>query len=749
MKKPDATTSCTVANVSRVLAEEPRLEAVAYQASSRKLAMATLGADAGARLAHRVSEAVHQPAGSRCGVVAANGVCAECGESVDARNSHPRVVVKQVMGNMLIEKQTCSTAIHFWQWQSLRWPKFIPRQAETEHDPDEWKMLTALAGGCLLASVGGLTAEALHLAPAVALACWAAAYLAGAWEAAEETWEKMREGALDVHFLMLAVAIGAAAIGAWHEGALLLLLFSASGAMEHYAMGRTQREIGALLRGAPKTATVLDPDGTERQAPVEDLQPGDLVRVTGGQQVPVDLRITHGESTCDESNLTGESRPVPKAIGDEAYSGTLNLNGVIEGRALRRAGESALQRVIALIGSAQKMRAPAQRFTDRFGTHYTYGVLALCAAMFFVWRFAFGLPAFVSAGGTTSAFYRAMTLLVVASPCALVLSIPSAILSAIAFGARRGLLFRGGAALEALATVDVVALDKTGTLTVGDLRLTQVEASTGTEQEARTMAYNLARFSDHPLSRAIVRMGQAGNLPRREPENFESIPGQGLRAVFNGRPYSLGKRAESVSTEIETYVSGPGLDGRLVFRDELRPEAAGLLERLRRGGLRPIMLTGDRAGTAQAIAAQLGALEVRAGLSPEQKLQAIEELKAGGTHRVAMVGDGVNDAPSLAAADVSVAMGARGSDAAMEQASVILMNDRLENLLMAFDLSHRTVAVIRQNLAVALGTVAVMVLASLWGRVPLGLGVAAHEGSTVLVVLNSLRLLFSSKSIPA
>ncbi len=273
MKNPDAASPCTVTNVARVIAEEPRLEAVAFQASGKKLAMATLGGDAGARLAQRVSEAVHQPAGSRCGVLAANGFCAECGESVDARTHQRRVVVKQVLGNTLIEKQTCSTAIHFWQWQSLRWPKLVARQAETEHDPDEWKTLALLAGGCLLAGVAGLAAERLHLPAPAVFACWAAAYVTGAWEAAEETFEKVREGVLDVHFLMLAVAAGAAAIGAWHEGALLLLLFSASGAMEHFAMGRTQREIGALLRGAPRPPLCSPPTARNVTFPLMSWNP--------------------------------------------------------------------------------------------------------------------------------------------------------------------------------------------------------------------------------------------------------------------------------------------------------------------------------------------------------------------------------------------------------------------------------------------------------------------------------------------
>jgi Cd2+/Zn2+-exporting ATPase len=756
---PQEPHSCVVENVARILAEEPRLEAVAYEARTRKLAIATLGADTGERLAKRVSDAVNQPHGSRCGVADADGSCSQCGAQIGTRATTGRVVVKQVFGNTLIEKQTCSTAIHFWRWQRLRWPKFVSRKLEAPppHAQDEWKTLGFQAAGCLLAGLGGLAAERAGAPWLLTLGCWLTAYLLGAWEAAEETWEKIREGALDVHFLMLAVAGGAAAIGAWHEGALLLFLFSASGAMEHYAMDRTQREIGALLDGAPKTATVLAADGTEQVLPVDALEPGMIVRVTGGQHIPVDVRVTKGESACDESNLTGESRPVPKAPGDEAYSGTLNLQGLLEARVLRPASQSALQRVISLIESAQKMRAPAQRFTDRFGTHYTYGVLGLCAVMFFVWWGALGLPAFLSpAGAPHSAFYRAMTLLVVASPCALVLSIPSAILSAIAFGARRGILFRGGAALEALAGVDVVALDKTGTLTAGELRLTRVEMFAGAEADLRRVAYNLARFSDHPLSRAIKQSGQAERLPLEEPDNFESVPGLGLRATFGYRTFALGRRkliapflpADFDGTPSEqdeaaqVFVGGPGLAGRLVFADELRPESAGMLARLHAGQVETVMLTGDRRAPAERMARELGIGSVQAELLPEQKLAAIQELKQNGRRRVAMIGDGVNDAPSLAAADVSVAMGGRGSDAALEQAAVILMNDRLENFLVAYELSRRTEAVIRQNLVLALGTVVVMVISSLCGAVPLALGVAAHEGSTVIVVFNSLRLLF-------
>ena len=280
----------------------------------------------------------------------------------------------------------------------------------------------------------------------------------------------------------------------------------------------------------------------------------------------------------------------------------------------------------------------------------------------------------------------------------------------------------------------------------------------GSEDELRRTAYNLARFSDHPLSRAIKRVGQEEKLPLCEPEHFESLPGRGLQATFAGKEYALGRRdlveaflpADATPHEVEdtaeVWVGGPGLAGRLIFRDEPRPEAAAMLRQLGAAGVETIMLTGDRAATAERLARELGIARVRAGLLPEAKLAAVQELKAGGTRRVAMVGDGVNDAPSLAAADVSVAMGARGSDAALEQAAVVLMNDRLENFFVAYHLSRRTERIIRQNLALSLGTVVLMVGASLFGAVPLALGVAAHEGSTVLVVLNSLRLLLSKPS---
>ena len=615
--------------------------------------------------------------------------------------------------------------------------------------------MAVLAAGCLLSGVLGLIGELLLHQRGAATILYLLAYFCGGWDAAGDAWERVRKGQLDVHFLMLAVAAGAGIIGAWREGALLLFLFSASGAMEHFAMGRTKKAIDALFRGAPKTARVLS-GGREEQIPVEQLVPGMVVLVTTGEQIPADLEVIKGESACDESNMTGEAIPVAKRPGDTALSGTINLWGVLEGRVLRPANESSLQKIIRLIQNAQNLKAPSQRFTDRFGTGYTWTILSLCTLMFFVWWLALGLAPFETDDGSASAFYRTMTLLVVASPCALVLSVPSAILSAIASGARRGILYRGGAAIETLAAVSVVALDKTGTLTSGNLTLAEIDLFEGSEDHFRQMAHSLARLSEHPLSRAIRRIAATWGTSAMEASNFETILGKGVRANVDGETYVMGSRKLVLGLDrfsnrelppagktagAVVWVAGDNLLGRMVFTDEVRPESAVTLRALHRQGVRTVMLTGDHRDAAQLIGMKVGIGEILSELSPDKKVEAVENLKEGGKVRVAMIGDGVNDAPCIAAADVGVAMGARGSDAALEQAELVLMNDRIENFLLARLLSVQAKGIITQNIIVALGTVLVMVCAAFIYPVPLTLGVAAHEGSTLLVVLNSLRLL--------
>ncbi|MBL9138957.1 MAG: heavy metal translocating P-type ATPase, partial [Verrucomicrobiales bacterium] len=685
--------------------------------------------------------------------------CAGCPHS-NQWSANRTLTIDHAQETTTISRVTCPTAPRFWLWRERPLPRFVSRQVrlpEDDHDEEEWKPQLVAAGLC---AVAGMTAwflpEGLWRNLAFALA-----YLAGAWFPAAEVWERLRDRQLDVHFLMLAVAAGAAAIGSWGEGTALLFLFSLSGALEHYAMGRTHREIRSLIHAAPKEATRLRDDGAEQRVPVDSLQRGMRLLVRPSELFPVDAEIQRGDTAADESNLTGESAPVEKRVGDTVLGGTLNLWGAVEVMVQRPAGESALQRIIHLIYESQRLKAPSQRFTDRFGTAYTLGILGLTTAMFLFWWLGRGISPWIGSTGQPSAFYLAMTLLVVASPCALVLSIPSAILAAIAHGARHGVLFRGGAAVERLAAIDVVAMDKTGTLTTGELRVESVESHPpGRDAEVLQIAYDLERLSTHPLARAITRHGKQRGLPIRAAQAVESIPGLGLRARCNDvetrvghRDFVLGSRDKSgLSVPLpmaeegvsEVWVAQGDLAGRILLRDDIRPQAREVVAELRASGLRTIVLTGDRRATGEHLRARLDVDEVRAELKPEQKVAVIVELSRHG-RKVAMIGDGVNDAPALAVAHVGVAMGARGSDAALEQADVVLMHDRLENFRRAFRLSQRACRIIRQNLVISLGTLLTLAILAALAKVPLSQGVLGHEGSTVLVVLNSLRLLFRER----
>jgi Cd2+/Zn2+-exporting ATPase len=520
------------------------------------------------------------------------------------------------------------------------------------------------------------------------------------------------------------------------------------------AMARTEREIRSLFREAPKQALLVQPGGSTREIAVTELAAGMKVRILPGEQFPADGRVTTGESAADESSLTGESVPVDKAAGDSVFGGTLNTWGMVETEVTRPPGDSANARIIRLIREAQASKAPSQRFTDRFGTAYTLGILGLAFVMFLWWHLAAGAPAFFAEAGASSAFYRAMTLLVVCSPCALVISIPSAILTGIAAGARRGILFRGGVAVENLATITRLAVDKTGTLTKGELELLSCETQPpGRETEVLAIAAALSKNSTHPLSRAIVKEALGRSLADAgDVSGFESIAGQGLRATVAGVPASQGRRAmfgddawlsslpDPGAGLTEVLVKAGELKGRLLLRDAPRSEAAPLIRQLAAENIQVTMLTGDRQESAELIAKELGLQDFRAGLHPEDKVAAIQEWRKKG-ECVAMAGDGVNDAPSLAAADISIGMGLRGSDAVLEQADVVLTQDRLERIVEALRLSRRCRSIIRQNLAISLGVVVLLGIAALGSRIPLPLGVLGHEGSTVIVVLNSLRLL--------
>jgi Zn2+/Cd2+-exporting ATPase len=750
---------CLARSVVDALSVEPSLEAVTINRGQQTISLATLGKTDEPRLAQtvsgRIQRAYEEGLGEHCQLLSGLGECRTCRAPLSDQERE-RITIRHEGETTTIARVTCPTAPKFWRWRDVPWPKVVQRDVEfLEHADqiDEWKPQLAAA---LLCGALGLLGHLFRDRPWSILG-YLLAYLAGGWFTAGEVWERARKRTIDVHFLMLAVAAGSACIGAWSEGAILLFLFSLSGALEHFALGRTQKEIRSLFREAPKVATLLDQQGRERDIPVEQLRRGMRLLIKPGAQFPVDAEVVKGESAADESNLTGEAVPVPKRVGDEVLSGTMNLWGAVETMVSRPADESSLQKIVRLIKDAQQQKAPAQQFTDRFSTVYTYGVLGLSLAMFFVWWLGFGYAPFASKLESHSAFYRTMTLLVVASPCALVLSIPSAVLAAIAWGARHGILFRGGAAVEKLAGVDTVALDKTGTLTTGELRVESIESfPPGRETEIAQLAYSLEKLSTHPLARAITRHGKQQGIEPVEFERFESITGMGLSASRDGKECRLGRRewlaqgahgatvAEIPATDAglsEIWLAEDNLIGRLILRDDVRPQARELMEELRARGLASVVLTGDRKATAEHLRRELQLDDIRAELKPEHKVQAIQSLSREG-RKVAMVGDGVNDAPSLAAAHIGVAMGARGSDAALEQADVVLMHDRLENFLAAFRLSKRARRVIRQNLLISLGTVVVLVSLALLGKIPLTVGVIGHEGSTVVVVMNSLRLLF-------
>jgi Zn2+/Cd2+-exporting ATPase len=754
---------CFARSVVDTLGEEPSLEAVTIDPAQQKISVATLGrADVdklSQRLTNKFQSAQNADPQHACSLLSGKSDCVVCGVPLSA-NERQKITIQHDGESTTIARVTCPTAPKFWRWRDLPFPKIVPREIEIhddEHEIDEWKMQLAAAILC-----GAFGLAAYFLPAPFKIFFFAAAYLAGGFYPAEEVWERLQKRAIDVHFLMIAVAIGAACIGAWAEGATLLFLFSLGGALEHYAMGRTQKEIRALFRDAPKSATVLDDQGREREVPVENLRAGMKLLIKPGAQFPVDAEIFKGATSADESNLTGEATPVGKNIGDSTLAGTINLWGAVEVLVTKPAAESSLQKIISLIKDAQQQKAPAQQFTDKFGTIYTYIILGGSLAMFFVWWLAFGLTPFKNSADVHSAFYRAMTLLVVASPCALVLSIPSAVLAAIAWGARHGILFRGGAAVEKLAEINVVALDKTGTLTTGELRVEKVESfPPGRENEIARLAYSLEKLSTHPLARAITRHGKQNQIEPFALDHFESVTGQGLRAKHNGVECLLGRRewiiAERRAPVRPEFVfskgnpTAPGFSeiwiaagdrlGRFILRDDIRQQAREVIDELRAEKLRTVVLTGDRKSAAEHLRVELKLDDVRAELKPEQKVAAVRELSESGK-KVAMVGDGVNDAPSLAAAHIGVAMGARGSDAALEQADVVLMHDKLENFLAAFRLSQRARRIIRQNLIISLGTVVVLVTFAMFGKIPLPLGVVGHEGSTVVVVMNSLRLLF-------
>lgn len=604
-------------------------------------------------------------------------------------------------------------------------------------------------------------------------AAFALVYVAGGVPIVKASWEGLKEGHLSVDFLMGLAAAGAAIVGDPFEGSVLLFLFSLSNLLERYAMGRTRNAIALLMDLSPQEATLADGQGREvGRIPVEQLEPGQAILVRPGERIAADGTVRSGRSDVDQSAITGESMPVTKEVGDEVFAGTINQSGALVVTATRRAGETMLARIVRLVEEAREERAPAQHFIDRFAHPYTVGVVVLTALV------ALLPPLFWDAAWADS-FYRSMTILVVASPCALVISTPSAILSGMANGARNGILFKGGAHLDRAGTIDAIAFDKTGTLTVGHPVLKEVvsraELGEGVSDDAAEswrgdpvdpegvlrVAAAVERSSEHHLARAMVRAAAERGLDVPDARAFSAYPGEGVEGEVEGRmvwagnghmaarsgarlsPVIQGWTAEQTSLgRSVVYVgSGPRLFGALSMGDTLKPTAAATIRHLKYEGIRWISLvSGDHPDAVRAIASELAVDEVKAGLLPHEKVEVIRQMVAS-SRGVGMVGDGVNDGPAMAAATLGIAMGAAGTDVAIETADVVLVSDEVEKVDYLIHLGRRARRVVRQNVFFSIGWMLMLVVVALTVGIPLTLAVVAHEGSTLLVVLNGLRLL--------
>jgi Cd2+/Zn2+-exporting ATPase len=625
-----------------------------------------------------------------------------------------------------------------------------------------------LSGALLLA--GWIVSRSMGEDALIARGLYAAACLAGAWFTVREAIENLRNRRLQIDTLMLVAAAGAIALGHWGEAGLLLFLFSLGHALENYAMGRARRAIEALAELRPETALVRRGQEIVEIA-VGSLQVGDIVVVKPDERIAADGFVVVGETSIDQSAITGESVPVdkrpvadiaasranPDAVGADhrVFAGTLNRAHLVEIEVSRRADQSTLSRIVEMVRSAETQKSPTQLFTDRFQRVFVPVVLALAFVLLFAWL--------VVDEPFSASFYRAMAVLVAASPCALAISTPSAVLSGVARAARAGVLIKGGAPLERLGVLHALAFDKTGTLTEGQPRVTDVLAAENVGEETLLeVAVAVEKLSGHPLAAAVVRDGgeRLGGAALPVATNLESLTGKGLRAEVDGQVVYIGKRA--LFAEIDAIRLPPDLDarmrqlesdGRTTFAvkhgdrylgaiglmDTPRAAATAVIAQLRALGIRQmVMLSGDNQQVADAVAKSVGIDRALGNLMPEDKVTTIRELQAAGD--VAMIGDGVNDAPALASASVGIAMGAAGSDVALETADVALMGDDLSKLPFVIGLSRQTRRIIRQNLWASLGMVAILIPATIFG-LKMGVAVLFHEGSTLLVVANALRLL--------
>lgn len=648
-------------------------------------------------------------------------------------------------------------------------PQDVTQEATIAGDDQEETLLdryglmgSAILTGVALALGWGLGTAGL-IGDRIEVALYIIAYLAGGTYATIEAVRALWHRRIEIDLLMVTAAIGAAIIGHWAEGAILLFLFSLGNALEHYALGRTTRAVRALMELSPDEATVLR-DGEEHVVKVSELSPGDLVVVKPGERIPADGEVESGHSVVDQSAITGESIPVTKRAGDQVFSGTINGRGALRVTVTRLASESTLARIIRIVQEAQADKSDTQRFTDRFEGAYAGGVIAAAGLYFAVLAGIAGIDG-------NDAFYRSIILLVVASPCALVISTPASILSALANAARNGVLVKGAAHLENIGVARVVAFDKTGTLTVGEPRVVDVVAVPGVQnRQLLEIAAAAERSSEHPLGEAVVRAARERGIDVGEAESLQAITGRGIEARVDGRTVLIGTdrllnernillddslhqigeqlRADGNTTMYVAAGDGNKFDvlGVIAVADALRQNAREVVQQLHEIGVeRTVILTGDNERSANAIARQVGITDVHAGLLPEDKLKVIEELKAE-YGSIVMVGDGVNDAPALAQADLGIAIGA-GTDVAIETADVVLMRSDPLDVAIALKIGKGTLRKMRQNLGWAIGynAIALPIAAGVFYPafgIMLTPEIAAisMSGSSVIVAVNALLL---------
>jgi Cd2+/Zn2+-exporting ATPase len=633
-------------------------------------------------------------------------------------------------------------------------------------------LMTVASGLCLLtgftihAAMGGwraaLGSEAGALGvvvPMGARVVYLAGIVTGAWFVLPRAWIALRRRRPDMHLLMTIAVMGALGIGEWFEAVVVTFLFALSLALESWSIGRARRAVEALLAMAPPTAHVMGADGAIREIPAADVRIGDRVLVKPGERVSVDGAVRRGVSHVNQAPITGESLPVEKDEGAEVFAGTINGDGALEVDVTRLAGETALAQIIRMVGEAQSRRAPSEQWVDRFAQIYTPAILGVAVALAL-------LPPLVLDQAFGVWFYRALVLLVIGCPCALVISTPVSIVASLAAAARQGVLVKGGAFIEVPARLRALALDKTGTLTRGRPEVVAVVALAGhTETELLTAMGALEAHSDHPLARAIVAHVQAKGLPLARAEDVQAVQGRGVTASLDGVHYWLGSHryAEELgheTAEVHDHIESQSSAGRTVvvmgkqghvcgfvtLADALRPESAAIVRALHDAGIEHVaMLTGDNKPTADRIAAATGIDDVRSELLPADKVTAVEELvRRFGT--VAMIGDGVNDAPAMGRATLGIAMGAVGSDAAIEAADVALMSDDLSKLPWLIHHSRRTLRIIHQNVGLSLAVKGLFVVLAFAGAATLWAAIAADMGVSLVVIANALRLLRPSTS---